>query len=169
MYNDVDSQDNSSCASDKSWDMKKDGGQEDDKNIVYNDNMEQDEINDLNEDLLHLRNGLGDNINDANNGNNHNSTNLANNGLKSNNTLGAHIVEEKEGWFYEWADTYDEWNNYYHTPTKENEPGSSHMFTGDDSIFKLTKTKHNGKSKTRLVSEVSTSVKSDFYIGERQK
>ena len=29
--------------------------------------MEQDEINDLNEDLLHLRNGLGDNINDANN------------------------------------------------------------------------------------------------------
>ena len=67
MYDNVDSQDNSSCASDKSWDMKKDGGQEDDKNIVYNDNMEQDEINDLNEDLLHLHNGLGDNINDTNN------------------------------------------------------------------------------------------------------
>ena len=78
-------------------------------------------------------------------------------------------MEEKKGWFYERADTYDEWNNYYHTPTGENEPGSSHMFTGDNSIFKLTKTKHNGKSKTRLVSEVSTSVESDFYIGERQK
>ena len=28
MYSDVDSQDNSSCASDKSWKTKKDGGQE---------------------------------------------------------------------------------------------------------------------------------------------
>ena len=78
-------------------------------------------------------------------------------------------MEEKEGWFYGWADTYDEWNNYYHTPTEENEPGSSHTFTGDDSIFKLTKTKHNGRLKTRLVSEVATSIKPDFYIGERQK
>ena len=59
--------------------------------------MKQDGINDLNENLLHLRNGLGDNINDANNKNNHDNTNLANNGLKSNNTIGAHIVEEKEG------------------------------------------------------------------------
>ena len=32
---------------------------------------------------------------------------LANTGLKSNNTLGARIVEEKERWFYEWADKYD--------------------------------------------------------------
>ena len=53
--------------SENSWDMKKDGGQEDQKNIVYNDDMEQDEINDLNEDLLHLRNGLGDNVNNTNN------------------------------------------------------------------------------------------------------
>ena len=67
LYDNVDSQDDSSCASDKSWNMKKDGDQEDDKNIVYDDNMEQDEINDLNEDLLYLWNGLGDNINDANN------------------------------------------------------------------------------------------------------
>ena len=35
--------------------------------------------------------------------------------------LGVHIVEETEGWFYGWADTYDEWNNYYYTPTEENE------------------------------------------------
>ena len=67
MYSNVDSQDDSSCASDKSWDMKKDGGQDDDTNIVYYDDIEQDEINDLNEDILHLCNGLGDNINNANN------------------------------------------------------------------------------------------------------
>ena len=101
--------------------------------------------------------------------NNHDNMYLANTGLKSNNILGAKIVEEKEIWFYGWAGTYDECNNYYHTATEENEPGSSHAFTGDDSIFKLTKTKHNGKLKTRLVSEVPTSVKSDFYIGKRQK
>ena len=46
--------------------MEKDGGQADDKNIVYDDDMEQDETNDLNEDLLHLHNGLGDSINDTN-------------------------------------------------------------------------------------------------------
>ena len=58
---------------------------------------EQDEINDLNEDILHLRNRLGDNINDTNNENNHDNTNLVDTRLKSNNILGAHIVEEKEG------------------------------------------------------------------------
>ena len=78
-------------------------------------------------------------------------------------------MEEKEEWFYRWANMYDEWKNYYYTPTEENKSGSSHTFTGDDSIFNLTKTKHNGKSKTILVSEVSTSVKSDFYIDKRQK
>ena len=62
---------------------------------------EQDEINDLNEDLRHLRYGLGDNINDDNNKNSYENTNLVNNGLKSNNTIGAHTVEEKEGLFYE--------------------------------------------------------------------
>ena len=66
LYNNVNSQDDSSCSSDKSWDMKKDGDQEDDKNIVYDDDLEQDKINDLNKDLLHLRNGLGDNTNDGN-------------------------------------------------------------------------------------------------------
>ena len=94
---------------------------------------------------------------------------LADTGLKSNNTLGAHIVEEQEGSFYEWADKYNVWSDYSYTPMKENEPGSSHTFTGDNSIFKLTKTKHNGRSKTRLVSEVPTSVKSDFYIGKHQQ
>ena len=101
--------------------------------------------------------------------NNHGNTKLANTGLKSNNIFGAHIVEKKERWFYGWADTYDEWNNYYYTLMEENEPGSSHTFTGDNSIFKLTKTKHNGRSKARLVNEVPTSVNSDIYIGKRQK
>ena len=101
--------------------------------------------------------------------NNHGSTKLANTGLNSNNILGARIVEEKEGLFYGWADMYDEWNNYYYTPTEDNEPEISHTFTGDNSILKLTKTKHNGRSKTRLVSEVPTSIESNFYIGERQK
>ena len=32
--------------------------------------------------------------------NNNGAMKLADTGLKSNNTLGAHVVEEKEGWFY---------------------------------------------------------------------
>ena len=78
--------------------------------------------------------------------NNHGNTKITDTRLKSNNTIGAHIVEEKEEWFYGLADKYDVCNDYSYTPTKENEPGSSHTFTGDNSIFKLTKTKHNGKS-----------------------
>ena len=138
---------------------------------VHNSNKatytEQDELNDINEDLRHPRYGLENNIIDDDNDHSHDNTTLANNGLKTNNTIGANIVEEKEEWFNEWVDTYDEWNNYYHTPTKENEPGSLHTFTGDNNIFKLTKIKYNGISKTRIVSEVSTSVKSGFYIGKR--
>ena len=78
--------------------------------------------------------------------NNNGAMKLAEAGMESNNTLGAHIVEEKEGWFYRWTDKYDMWNDDSHTSTNENEPSSSHTFTGNNSIFKLTKTKHNGKS-----------------------
>ena len=67
MHRDVNSQNNSSYFSDKSWDKAKDGGQIDQKNIVYDDAVDDDEIDNLNNDLLHLRNGLGDNINDGNN------------------------------------------------------------------------------------------------------
>ena len=49
----------------------KDGGQEDQKNTVYDDAVDGNKINDLNEDLLHLRNGLGDNVNDGNNKHNY--------------------------------------------------------------------------------------------------
>ena len=72
MYGGVDSQDDSSCVSDKSWDMAKDGGQEDQKTIVYNNAINDDKIEDLNkEDVFHLRNGLVDNDNDDDNNHNH--------------------------------------------------------------------------------------------------
>ena len=54
MYGDVNPDNNSSCASNKSWDMAKDGGQEDQKNIVYDDAVDCDKINYLNDDGLHL-------------------------------------------------------------------------------------------------------------------
>ena len=38
LYPNVDSQDNSDNTSDMSWDKKKHGGQDDDRNIVYDDN-----------------------------------------------------------------------------------------------------------------------------------
>ena len=46
--------------------------------------------------------------------------------------------------------------------------GVSSTFTSDTDVFNLIKIKHNVKSKTRIVSEVSTSNKSDFYIVEYQ-
>ena len=46
--------------------------------------------------------------------------------------------------------------------------GGVHHITGDIDVFKITKTKHNGKSKSRIVNEVSTSNKAGFYIGKRQ-
>ena len=139
---------------------------------------EQEEINDLNEDLRHLGHELRGNM-DNNDYVSHDETILVNNALKPNNNIGAHIVKEKEESFYDLVNTYDEWNGYYHTPTEEDEPDSSHTCTGDNNIFKastgdnnifkVTRIKHNGISKTRLVSETSTSVNSDFYISKRQK
>ena len=61
--------------------------------------------------------------------NNNGSMKLAEAGMESNNTLGAHIMEEKEGWFYGQADKYDVWNDYSHTSTNEKEPSSSHTST----------------------------------------
>ena len=101
--------------------------------------------------------------------NNNGAMKLAEAGMESNHTLGAHILEENKELFYGWADKYDVCNNYSHVSTNENDPSSSHTFTGNNSILKLNKTKHNRKSKTRSVSEVPTSIKSDFYIGKRQK
>ena len=72
MYGDVDSQDGSSCSSNKSWDMSKDGGQIDQKNIAYNDAVDDDKIDDLNkEDVLHFCDGLADNNNDNDDDNNY--------------------------------------------------------------------------------------------------
>ena len=67
MYGGVDSQYNSSCAYDESWNMPKDGGQEDQKTIVYNDAVDDDEIDNLNKDLIQLRNGFGDHVDEFNN------------------------------------------------------------------------------------------------------
>ena len=105
--------------------------------------------------------------------NNNNSVERANTVLKTNNIPGAHVLEEKEEWFCQCANNYDVWNSDSYPPKKEmemegGEGGGSHTFTGDINVFKLTKRKHNGKSKTRIVSEVSTSNKSDSYIGECQ-
>ena len=86
----------------------------------------------------------------------------ANNVLEPNSILGARILEEKEEWFYQQADNYDVWNNDSYKPTKGNEMGGSYTFTSDTDVFSLTKTKHNGKSKTRIVNEVSTSNKLGF-------
>ena len=47
--------------------MRKDGGQEDRKTIVYNDIVDDDEVDNLNKDLIHLRSGFGDNANKFNN------------------------------------------------------------------------------------------------------
>ena len=55
MYGDVDSQDDSSCASNKSWDMSKDGGQIDQKTILYNDAFDDNKIDDLNKgNVIHF-------------------------------------------------------------------------------------------------------------------
>ena len=69
LYGDLDSQDDTSCAPNKSWDILKDGDQIDQKTIVYNDAVDDDKIDDLNkEDALHLQDGLANN-----NGNNNNN------------------------------------------------------------------------------------------------
>ena len=89
---------------------------------------------------------------------NHDETMPVNNVLEPNNTIGTHIVEGNKDSFYDWVDTYNEWNGYYHTPTEEYESGSSHTFTGDNNTFTFTKIKQDGTSKTRLVSETPTLV-----------
>ena len=64
LYGDIDSQNDSSCVSDKSWDMSKDGSQIDQKTIVYNDVVDDDKINDQNKkDVIHLQNVLANNNN----------------------------------------------------------------------------------------------------------
>ena len=47
--------------------MAKEGGQKDQKNIVYDDAVDDYKINNLNENGLHLRNSLGENLNNGNN------------------------------------------------------------------------------------------------------
>ena len=88
--------------------------------------------------------------------------------METNNSLGAHVLEEKEEWFYQCANNYDVRNCDPYPPKKGIEMGGTHILTGDTDVVKLTNTKHNRKSKTRIVSEVSRSNKSDFYIRKRE-
>ena len=74
----------------------------------------------------------------------------ANTGLEPNNILGAHILEEKEEWFYQWADNYDVWNNNSYKPTKENEMGA-HTHLPVTLVFStLPKPKTTGNRKQEL-------------------
>ena len=72
MYGDVNSQDDSSCVSNKSWDMSKDGSWDDQKNTVYDDTVNDDKIVLLSKkDALRLHDGLADNNNNDDNNNNY--------------------------------------------------------------------------------------------------
>ena len=72
MYRDVNSKGDSICVSNKSWIMSKNGDQEDQKNIVYDDAVDDNKIDNLNkEDVLHLHDGLADNNNNDDNNNNY--------------------------------------------------------------------------------------------------
>ena len=52
-------------------------------------------------------NKMGDSKPTAVDKNNKNSVERANTVLESNNILGAHVLEKKEEWFYQWTDNYD--------------------------------------------------------------
>ena len=66
LYGDVESQDDSSCASDESWDMPK-NDEIDLKNIVFDNAVNDDEIDDLdNKYALHPNDGLENNNNNNN-------------------------------------------------------------------------------------------------------
>ena len=66
LYGDVESQNDNSCASDESWNISK-HGEIDVKNIVFDNAVNNDEIDDLDiEDVLHLNDGLENNNNNNN-------------------------------------------------------------------------------------------------------
>ena len=77
LYKDVDSQNDSSCASNKIWDILKDGSQTDQTTIVYNDTVDNDKIDDLNKkDAFYLHDSLANNNDNNNNNNNNNSSSV---------------------------------------------------------------------------------------------
>ena len=81
-------------------------------------------MNNLNKEVQHLQRELSGNMD--NNDVSHDETIPVNDTLEPNNTIDTHIVEGKEESFYYLVDMYGEWNRYYHTPTEEDEAGSSH-------------------------------------------
>lgn len=81
------------------------------------------------------------------------------------------VVEEEDG-FCQFADQYNQWDTTPYTPVANDDMRSSDIFTLDNSLFKLTKIKHDERSKTRVVKKLfelgNKSVKSDFYIRKHQ-
>ena len=85
LYGDIDSQDDSSCASNESWDMPK-NGEIDLKKIKFDNAVNDDEVDNLdNEDTLRLNDGLANNNNNNNNNNDNNNNNNNNNNNDNDN------------------------------------------------------------------------------------
>ena len=89
-------------------------------------------------------------------------------GLVNTELVPKNVLKDKEEWFYQWANNYNVWNSDSYLPTKGIEMANSHTFTSETDVFNLIKTKHNRKSRIRIVNGISTSNKTDFYIGKRQ-
>ena len=68
-------------------------------------------VNNLNKEVRHLRHELRGNMDDDEYVS-HDETIPVNNALERINTVGTHIVEGNKDSFYDWVDTYDEWNGY---------------------------------------------------------
>ena len=81
--------------------------------------------------------------------NNNDDVKQAKTGLEPNNILGAHVLEEKEEWFYQLADNYDVIYNSY-TPTKRNDMGT-HTYLPVTQVFSaLPKPNITGNQKQEL-------------------
>ena len=73
------------------------------------------------------------------------------------------ILKEEEDGCHQWSDQYDQCDNILYTPVEEDDVEGSHTFNVDNHVYKITKIKWDGTSKTRAVSELSESNnKSDF-------
>ena len=70
--------------------------------------------------------------------------------LEANSILVAHVLEEKEKWFYQWADNYNVGNSDSYSFKKGIEMGGSHTFTGDTDVSTLPKPNITGSQKQKL-------------------
>ena len=156
MYGDVDLQNDSGCASNKSWNMRKDGGQEDQKTIVYDDAVDDNEVDDLNKDLLDLRNGLGDNINDGNNGHEY---------IKQGGVVNE---QDEQGNYFGGGNNNPQARNEHFGATNEQNQNNANESDDDDNNNKNPNLDGDNDS----IAEVSHGSKPyndwDFYDGDRE-